>query len=441
MVGWRRAILPALVVALAGAQGALAGVLVIDGAGDGHGVGLSQTGAAGLAAHGYSAQQILTHYYTGTNVERLGSERAVSVLIQSGLRTVAFSDAAAAGDRALLVDRTYLATAAGNGEIALESERGRLLSYLPAPLQITSAIPIRFDGTASSGVVDGRYRGSLTLALGRRGRIEVINHVGLEAYLLGVVPAESPAYWPAAELEAQAIAARSYAIASRPQAGFDLYGDTRSQQYGGYDAEAPSTDDAVEATRGEVVAYHGRPIVAYYFASSGGETEDVQNGFPGATPEPYLRAVIDPYDASRFGPITLSLHQADRRLRHLLLGTLEAIVVTRRGASPRIVSARLVGSGGTTTVSGSELAAALGLPSTWDCFSVSSSAATVASGWDRACERPTRLGTGTTRARAPVSTGGGTVAGSGSAKRTGTGRPAPSEPGSVAGGAVAPSGQ
>ena len=456
MVGWRHAILLALVLAFAGAQGAAAAVLVIDGAGDGHGVGMSQDGAEGLALHGYSARQILTHYYTGTTVERVAPEHSIAILLQSRLRSVVFSDATAAGTRALRADHTYIATTAPNGQIALESERGRLLSYLPAPLDITSRVPIRFDGAASSGVIDGRYRGSLRIELAD-GRLRVINSLGLEAYLRGVVPAESPSRWRPAELEAQAIAARSYAIASQPQTGFDLYADTRSQEYGGYDAEAPSTSAAVEATVRDVVTYDGRPIVAYYFASSGGATEDVQNGFPGAAPEPYLVGVLDPFDAGRFGPVTISLHTADRRLRGIVQGTLRSIVVTRRGVSPRIVSAQVVGSAGTTSVSGATLASALGLQSTWDCFSVSTSSATLASGWDRACERPRRLGsgsssgpagrtgpTGRTGSTGPTgSTVGGTVAGTGatgSTKASGTSGSGAGAGSSVsnAGGAVGP---
>ena len=202
MVGWRHAATTlALVGALAGAQGAQAAapVLVIDGAGDGHGVGMSQTGAAGLALHGYSARAILAHYYTGTIVGRLASEHSISVLLQSRLRSVVFSGATRAGVRRLIGDRTYIATSAGTGRSRWRAITGRLLSYLPAPLLIASAIPIRFDGAASTGVINGRYRGSLDLVL-RGSRLDVINHLGLEAYLRGVVPAESPSNWPAAEL-------------------------------------------------------------------------------------------------------------------------------------------------------------------------------------------------------------------------------------------------
>ncbi len=421
MVGWRHATLLAVLVALAGAQGAWAQVLVIDGAGDGHGVGMSQTGAAGLAAHGYSARAILTHYYTGTTVGHLAREGTISVLLQSHLRSVVFSGATRAGERPLYASRTYIATSAPGGRIALQSARGHLLAEFPAPLVLSGAAPIRFVGAASSGVIDGRFRGRLVVA--RRGsRLDLINRVGVEAYLRGVVPAESPSYWPLAELEAQAIAARSYALASPPQHGFDLYGDTRSQEYGGYDAEAPATDAAVAATAGEIVTYHGRAVVTYYFAASGGATEDAQYGLPGTPAAPYLRGVLDPYDATRFGPITLSMRQADHRLRRLLRGTLRAIEVSARGVSPRIVTAKLVGSAGTTTVTGTQLAAALHLQSTWACFALTSSLAKLAPGWDRACARPRRL-------RNPPPPGGPTGA---------VGPTGPSE--SPSGGTVAPSG-
>ncbi len=166
---------------------------------------------------------------------------------------------------------------------------------------------------------------------------------------------------------------------------FDLYGDTRSQAYEGVGARTPSTDAAISATAGQVVTYGGTPVTTYYFASSGGETEDVQNAFPGSTPEPWLVAVSDPYDVDRFGPIKLTLAKAKADLGKLLDGTLEAITVTQRGVSPRIVAAQLVGSAGTTTVTGEQLAAALHLPSTWDCFAITDAAGDPQSGWDSAC--------------------------------------------------------
>jgi stage II sporulation protein D len=414
-------------------------MLVIDGAGDGHGVGMSQTGADGLALHGDSAREILTHYYTGTAIGQLGTGHTLSVLLQSGLRNVVFTGATHAGHRRLSIRETYIASATASGEITLESAHGRVLALLAAPLTIKSPIPITFVGAATSGVVDGRYRGSLRI-VSDNGALDVINHVGLESYLRGVVPAESPASWPAAELEAQAIAARSYAIASTPYNGFDLYADTRSQEYGGYDSEAPSTDAAVAATAGQIVTYAGAPVTTYYFASSGGETENVQNSFAGASPEPYLTAVLDPYDAARFGPITMTLRRAAVKLRGLLRGTLESIVVTQRGTSPRIISATVTGSRGTTTVSGTTLARAFDLHSTWACFTVTTDAARPAAGWDRACEKPTSVTgpTGATGATGPTgSTAGGTVGPVGPSGPTHTTGPT-GPTGSSSGGTVGP---
>ena len=420
-------------------------MLVIDGAGNGHGVGMSQTGADGLAQHGYSAREILRHYYTGTHLEHLAPGRWVSVLLQTGLQSVVFGGATHAGPRRLRIGATYIATTAADGRIALESEHGHLLSYLPAPVTITSSKPITLYGGATSGVVDGRYRGSLQLAP-RGGGLDVLNRVGLESYVRGVVPAESPPTWPAAELEAQAIAARTYAITIAPQDGFDLYADTRSQEYGGYDSETPASNAAVEATIGQVVTYAGTPVITYYFASSGGETESVQNAFADAPPEPYLTAVLDPYDGNRFGPITMTLRQAARRLKGLLRGRLESIIVSQRGLSPRILSASLVGSQGTTTVSGPTLSDALGLHSTWACFTVTSAAARPATGWDRACAKPTSLPLGPTGPSGPTgSTVGGTVGPSGASgptAATGASGPTaptgPTGPTSIGGGTVGP---
>ncbi len=441
-MGWRRAVIP---IALAGllactAQAQAQRLLIVDGAGDGHGVGMSQTGAQGLALHGYSDVQILSHYYTGTQVGTLAPGRRVSVLLQSEVRAAVFSGALRAGGRRLGAGATYVVTSSATpGDLVLQSEHGRTLAQVPSPLTITGASPLTLDGRAQNGVVNGRYRGSLRVLAGARG-LEVVNVLSVESYARGVVPDESPPSWAPAELEAQAIAARSYAVASKPaSADFAVYAGTVSQMYGGVAAEKPETDAAVAATAGQVVTYAGAPVTAYYFASSGGETEDVQNAFPGVAPQPWLLGVPDPYDHARFGPITLTLGSAAHRLGHLLQGSLQRIVVLRRGVSPRIVTADIVGSAGTTTVSGPTLAGALGLPSTWACFAVTGASGTPPAGWDAPCKAPPSGATGpsgpTGVSGVTGSTGGGAVApGSGSTSATGT----TGASGAGGGGAVAP---
>jgi stage II sporulation protein D len=198
--------------------------------------------------------------------------------------------------------------------------------------------------------------------------LTAVNSVELDDYLQGVVPAESPASWPLEALKAQAIAARTYAITT---GGTTLYSDTRSQMYLGVSAETPASNEAVAATRGQVVTYQGKPVVTYFFSTSGGQTEDVENAF-GGSPEPWLVSVKDPYDnvspRHRWRPATLSLARAGRKLRGLYSGAFRGIRVTKRGVSPRIMTAQVVGSRGSSTVSGATLRAKLGLFDTWAYF-------------------------------------------------------------------------
>ena len=92
------------------------------------------------------------------------------------------------------------------------------------------------------------------------------------------MPLESPASWPIEALKAQAVAARTYALTtSKGGAGFDHYPDTRSQVYGGVGAEVASTNAATQQTAGQLVTYQGTPVATYFFSTSGGRTEDVEN--------------------------------------------------------------------------------------------------------------------------------------------------------------------
>ena len=187
--------------------------------------------------------------------------------------------------------------------------------------------------------------------------MNAINAVSLEDYVAGVVSRESPSSWPLEALKAQAVAARTYAVTtSKAGAGFDQYADTRSQVYGGVAAETASTNQAVAATRGQVVTYEGEPVVTFFFSTSGGRTENVENTNLGTAPKPWLKSVADPYDGvspkHRWGPIKLTL-RAGRRASSsgLVKGRFKGIKVVRRGRSPRIVSADIVGTGGRTRVS------------------------------------------------------------------------------------------
>ena len=222
-------------------------VLVFDGHGYGHGVGLAQWGAYGYALHGWTYDRILAHYYTGTTlgpapvVEGEGAHRRGQPGDARRDRSMVGRGRARASKTALSVDRPADATA-----VARRSPG----PPLTGPLTITSSRPLLVNGQA--------FRGRLTV-LSDGKALQVVDTVGLEAYVKGVVAAEMPKTWPAAALEAQAVAARSYAhrqpaegrllrpLRRRPEP--DLRRSGRSRR--------PATNAAVDATRGQVVLWHG----------------------------------------------------------------------------------------------------------------------------------------------------------------------------------------
>jgi stage II sporulation protein D len=120
------------------------------------------------------------------------------------------------------------------------------------------------------------------------------------------------------------------------------------------------------------VTYQGQPVVTYFFSTSGGRTENVENTPLGNEPRPWLKSVDDPYDDTsprhRWGPIRLSLKQAGRKLGGLVKGKFRGIEVVQRGVSPRIVEADVIGSRGRTRVTGGQLRARFGLFDTWAFF-------------------------------------------------------------------------
>jgi stage II sporulation protein D len=401
-----RRLLPAtaLIALLAAPTADAATSLVIKGAGYGHGVGMSQYGAMGFAEHGKGYREILAHYYSRTAIGKLDRTPTVRVLVQSNRSAVTFNGGARAGGRKLDPGSTYTATAYGSSQVVLRSAAGRKLGTYGAPLRVTGAgaRPVIVTGA-------GAYRGAFELRPAQFGGLNVINAVSLEDYVRGVVALESPSSWPAEALKAQAVAARTYAITtSKAGAGWEHYPDTRSQMYGGIRAETLSTDRAVAATANEVVTYDGKPVTTYFFSTSGGRTENVEFGFPGGDPKPWLKSVDDPYDdvsPKHRWRKSLTTGQAAAKLGGLLKGSFREIRVTKRGLSPRIVTAEVVGSGGKTEVSGPTLRARFGLDDSWAFFTVTG--ATAASRPRAAEGEP---GTSATPARA-ARRGGGVVSG------------------------------
>jgi SpoIID/LytB domain protein len=369
------AVLAAMLAALVAAPAQAASRLVVRGAGFGHGVGMSQWGAYGFAQKGTDHATILRHYYSGTQIGALEGGGQVRVLLRTADRIVFSNATRVAGGRKLGASSRYVATRGLSGSVILRSSGGRSLGTYAAPIAIEGGPGgVQVIGRSANAAVDGRFRGTLELRPASLGGIAAINALAIDDYIRGVVAGEMPASWPQEALRAQAVAARTYALATTKNGdGFDQYSDTRSQVYNGIAGETATTDAAVAGTAGEVVAFDGKPIVTYYFSSSGGRTENIENVFIGAAPAPYLVSVDDPYDDAsprhRWAR-TMSLRSAQRRLGSLVKGSLTRIRVLRRGQSPRVVAAQVIGSGGRTAVSGPELRRRLGLYDTWARFTV-----------------------------------------------------------------------
>ena len=368
----RRLTLPLLLLLFALPQAADAATRqIIRGAGFGHGVGMSQYGAYGYARHGYDYRQILAHYYQGTSLSKSSGD--VRVLLQSGGGSATFTGATEGGGHKLNPVKTYKVKLRGLSEIVLFDPKGKQLGHFNQPLDVTSSIaPVRLNGRAMNGVTAGHYHGALEFRPSPFRGLAVVNVAGLDDYVKGVVPGEMPSSWSAEALKAQAVAARSYALAT--DAGgpvFDQYPDTRSQVYQGADGEAASANAAVDATAGQVLRYAGKIATTYFFSTSGGETEDVQNVFYGAQPEPYLTGVDDPYD--NISPkhrwnIRLTTSSLQHRLGSLVRGKLRGVKIMQRGVSPRVIWAKVVGSRGSVQVRGATLRSRLGLLDTWFSF-------------------------------------------------------------------------
>ncbi|HKC77179.1 MAG TPA: SpoIID/LytB domain-containing protein, partial [Gaiellaceae bacterium] len=338
--------------------------LVVTGHGWGHGVGMSQWGAYGYARHGWKYRRILSHYYPGTKMGHVGELR-VRVLLAHGSPAVKVGCATAmrVTDGRRLTRTLRAGTYSVGPRLVLPARRrGKSLSFGHFVLFECDRAPLTFDGR--------EYHGTLALRSSGRG-VSVVNGLALDTYLRGVVPSESPSRWPLAELEAQAVAARSYAVAElRPDSWYDLLPTTRDQVYGGVRAETPHTDHAVYATLGQVLMWDGEVARTYYSSSSGGRTEAVQDAWPGSSPIPYLRSVPDPYDTYSphhdWGPFGFSGSRLGARLG---LGSAVESVRVERDQSLRAESVNFrLASGAVVSRSAVGVARALHLLSTWFSF-------------------------------------------------------------------------
>ena len=292
-------LLLSLLLAFTPSARALPTEFIFTGSGFGHGVGLSQIGARGMAMAGESATTILQHYYTGVEVEPVVDTQTVRINIahqvthlrlrtddpQSFVRVFV-------RDQALLEApaRTSLTFALHDGLITLTTTQGKRISTFPNLESIT----VRWSDTISLFQQSGfsRYKyGEIGISIVRSAklgaRLEVTNSLRLgDEYLYGV--SEVPSLWPTEALKAQAIASRTYALfrsaTYRPSCDCNMYATHSDQVFVGVAKIAEPKAGAlwkaaVDATVGIAMKSNGAYFPAYFFSSSAGVTESALNAF------------------------------------------------------------------------------------------------------------------------------------------------------------------
>ena len=328
---------------------------LVSGRGWGHGAGMSQYGALGFANEGWTYDRILTHFYTGVELGPAAVAR-VRVLVAEAKPRVTIRSAEAFRVRDVF-GKTYPLAA---GPVTVGPELRVDVNGTPTEL----SGPLLFLPGKAPLELERPYRGQIAVSVTAR-KLDAVNLLGLEQYLQGVVAQEMPSSWPEEALKAQAVAARSYALShlikGKP---FDLYADVRSQVYGGIRGEHPRTTAAVQATKGEVMLWEGRPVDALFHSTSGGRTLDAAEVF--GKPVPYLVGVDDPHSAlspvHRWGPTPVAETALRKALK--LRAPVTALKLTR-GPSGRVARVDVTAGPVSTRISGTELRRAGGLRSTW----------------------------------------------------------------------------
>jgi len=378
--------------------------VVLTGRGYGHGIGMSQYGAKGRAEAGHTYAQIVAAYYPGTTLAVDDDTKPITVWIQEDTKnetwvivepnmTVQGSNPEAGTSAAAA---PLPATIAGPGgvQVAPTAWRLKLLSYTFTLEGYYRGTWYRHRSDAIDATLSNQNRATFAAADGsvrlitatyreHRGVVSANRLTGtttvrttvtlpMGQYLRSVVKAEMPATWAAAAVQAQAVAARTYAsydrdVASRPW-WYDTCNTTSCQVYrgvGDYDGagvlvtsfEHDLATAAVAATSGRILTYGGKPAFTQFSASNGGYTL--------AGSQPYLIAQPDPYDG--FPEWTVTLTAAAIQARYPTIGTFTGLSVTRDGKGAyggRTLTVTLNGSSGSTTVTGSAFRSAFGLRST-----------------------------------------------------------------------------
>jgi SpoIID/LytB domain protein len=353
------------------------GVFHITGHGFGHGIGMSQYGALGAARAGLSAGEILAFYYPGTAQQQIGNPQIrvhLTAYDSAGITMVA-----PPGQPMTVTDQAGGGSATGPAtmyKVMIDASAMHVWFLDPAdqvwkpfkvgassdtagPVTLSTPGGVRMYSDNGTAI---QYRGSIRVVRVGPTTAAAVNYVDMQSYLNGVVPREMPDSWgqPAA-LQAQAVAARSYALSvSTPSATWDICDTTACQVYGGQasvatngtvsNREGPNSTAAIAATSGIALYYQGAPAFTQFSASNGGQVA--------AGSKPYLVAKPDPYDTADVDPNvnwTAQISAATLQSQYPSVGAVQGLQVTSRDGNGdfggRVTGLQVVGSNGAARIS------------------------------------------------------------------------------------------
>lgn len=362
------------------------------GAGYGHGVGMSQYGAYGMALDGAGPTTILQHYYTGATLSSTPTGQLVRVQVRTGTTSTSFTSSA--GKARVRI----------NGAIATEVQAGTAITVAASSGRLKVSVGQRSWTTASAGGgvhvewQSTRYwagSGNVTVKVAgadanayRWGRMEVKNLGGYvnvvdvvqlgDEYLYGL--AEVPSSWPMNALRAQVVAARSYAWADLGSVSSScdchLYDDTRSQVFRGWDKVAEpyygarwkaAVDATISSSGARVLTSGGTKVKAFFFSSSGGRTENSEDVWSAALP--YTRSVDDHWssdpDVNPNWRWTAGVSQSTMRSVFGLPDVVSVSVVARTAGGSADVVRATSSTGATRSLGGQSFRSVLGLKGAW----------------------------------------------------------------------------
>ncbi|WP_179124027.1 peptidoglycan-binding protein [Marinococcus halophilus] len=298
----------------------------------GHGVGMTQWGAYGMAQNGQSYKEILNHYYTGINVgtsEQYKSQN-IRVLFEEQINNAVFSSSSTYSIKDTN-GTTLMSSLTGETTVKYaNTAEGGQYTITNNGKSVTSSAEVIASGNGTFSYQGNLYKGELHFPKsnvkvnGNTYRSEwvmdVVNHVNIDTYLEGVVPYEMIVGWQEPEaFKAQAVASRSYALTKLSSVrNFDVYDDTRSQVYHGVPTGSRNDAmvlNAIQTTSGQTINYGGRLAEAIYSASASGHTVDAGDVWGNSAP--YLIGVPDPYDASRYAQNTWTYSISNQELSDL----------------------------------------------------------------------------------------------------------------------------